>query len=67
MVYKVETIFVLSATSPINCIAAHCLINMVYLTACVSYQVVMTLHFLNGVVDDDESTYKSKITSKSLV
>ena len=34
----------LSATSYINCFAARCLINVVYLTACCLYQVMMTLH-----------------------
>ena len=53
----------LSVTSHINCIVAHCLINVVYLTAYCLYQVMMTLHFLNDVADDAESTYKSKITS----
>ena len=42
---------VLSVTSHINCIAARCLINVVYLTACV-YQVMMTLHFFNDVAND---------------
>ena len=36
-----------------NCIAARCLINIVCL-----YQVMMTLHFLNDVVNDAESTQK---------
>ena len=53
----------LSVTSHINCIVARCLINVVYLTACCLYQVMMTLHFLNDVANDTESTYKSKITS----
>ena len=38
------------------------LINVAYLTAC----VMMTLHFLNGIVIDVESTRKSIITSYSL-
>ena len=54
---------VLSVTSHINCIVARCLINVVYLTACCLYQVMMTLHFLNDVANDAESTQKSKITS----
>ena len=54
---------ILSVTSHINCIVARCLINVVYLTACCLYQVMMTLHFLNDVANDAESTYKSKITS----
>ena len=55
----------LSVTSHTNCIAARYLINVVYLTACSSglYQVMMTLHFLNDVANDAESTQKSKITS----
>ena len=53
----------LSVTSRINCIVARCLVNVVYLTACCLYQVMMTLHFLNDVANDAESTQKSKITS----
>ena len=41
----------------------HNLINVSYLTACYLYQVMMTLHFLNDVANDAESTLKSKITS----
>ena len=41
----------------------HNLINVSYLTACNLYQVMMTLHFLNDVANDAESTQKSKITS----
>ena len=41
----------------------HNLINVSYLTACYLYQVMMTLHFLNDVANDEESTQKSKITS----
>ena len=36
-------------------------LNVSYLTACYLYQVMMTLHFLNNVADDAESTQKSKI------
>ena len=54
---------ILSATSHINCIVARCLINIVYLTAWCLYQVMMTLHLLNDVANDAESTQKSKITS----
>ena len=39
------------------------LINVSYLTACYPYQVMMTLHFLNDVANDAESTQKWKITS----
>ena len=38
----------------------HNLINVSYLTACYLYQVMMTLHFLNDVAYDAESTQKSK-------
>ena len=38
----------------------HDLINVSYLTACYLYQVMMTLHFLNDVANDAESTQKSK-------
>ena len=41
----------------------HDLINLSYLTACYLYQVMMTLHFLNDVANDAESTQKSTITS----
>ena len=41
----------------------HNLINVSYLTACYLYQVMMTLHFLNDVANDAESTQKSKIMS----
>ena len=41
----------------------HNLINVSYLTACYLYQVMMTLHFLNDVANDTESTQKSKFTS----
>ena len=38
----------------------HNLINVSYLTACYLYQVMMTLHFLNDVANDAESTQKQK-------
>ena len=41
----------------------HSLINVSYLTACYLCQVMMTLHFLNDVANDAESTQKSKVTS----
>ena len=41
----------------------HNLINVSYLTACYLYQVMITLHFLNDVPSDAESTQKSKIMS----
>ena len=36
----------------------HYLINVSYLTACYLYQVMMTLHFLNDIANDAESTQK---------
>ena len=51
----------LSVTSHTNCITARCLINVVYLTACCLYQVMMTLHFLNDVANDAESTQNRKL------
>ena len=39
----------------------HILINVSYLTACYLYQVMMTLHFLNDVAYDTESTQTSKL------
>ena len=45
----------------------HNLINVSYLTECYLYQVMMTLHFLNDVANDAESTQISKITSWWLV
>ena len=53
----------LSVTAHINCIAACCLINMVYLMACAFILVMMILNFLNDITYDAESTQKSKITS----
>ena len=41
----------------------HNLINVSYLMACYLYQVMMTLHFLNDVANDVESTKKLKTTS----
>ena len=39
----------------------HSLINVSYLTACYLYQVMMTLHFLNDVANDAESTQNQKL------
>ena len=39
----------------------HNLINVSYLTACYLYQVMMTLHFLNDVAYDAESTQNRKL------
>ena len=47
----------LSVTVHINCSVAGCLINFVYLDMCL-YQVIMTLHSLNDVANDTESTQK---------
>ena len=44
----------------------HDLINVPYLTACYLYQVMMTLHFLNDVAYDAESTQALKIRHDSL-
>ena len=55
------SILYLSVTSHINCIVARCLINVVYLTACCLYQVMMTLHFLSDVANDAESTKNQKL------
>ena len=38
----------------------HNLINVLYLTACYLYQDMMTLHVLNDVANDAESTQKIK-------
>ena len=43
----------------------HDLINVSYLMACYLYQVMMTLHFLNDVAYDAESTQTSKIRHDS--
>ena len=43
----------------------HDLINVSYLTACYLYQVMMTLHFLNDVANDAESTQALKIRHDS--
>ena len=40
----------------------HNLINVSYLTACYLYQVMMTLHFLNDVANDAESTQIQKLS-----
>ena len=36
----------------------HNLINVSYRMACYLYQVMMTLHFLNDIANDPESTQK---------
>ena len=38
----------------------HNLINVSYLTVCCLYQVMIALHFLNGVANDAEPTQKIK-------
>ena len=53
----------LSVTLIITELFQHNLINVSYLTARYLYQVMMTLHFLNDVANDAESTQTSKITS----
>ena len=52
----------LSVTLILTELSQHNLINVSYLTACYLYQVMMTLHFLNDVANDAESTQTSKIT-----
>ena len=44
----------------------HNLINVSYLTACYLYQVMMTLHFLNDVAYDAESTQTSNLRHNRL-
>ena len=61
MVFEARQNHVLSVTSFINCIVAHCLINVVCL-----YQVMMTLHFLYDVANDTESTQKKYVIIASL-
>ena len=46
----------------LNALFQNDIINVSYLSACYLYQVMMTLHFLNDVANDDESTQKSKTT-----
>ena len=41
----------------------HNLINVSYLMVCYLKKVMMTLHFLNDVANDTDSTQKSKTTS----
>ena len=48
----------LSVTLILTELFQHNLINVSYLTACYLYQVMMTLHFLNDVANDAESTQK---------
>ena len=50
----------LSVTPDITELFQHNLINDSYLTACYIYQVMMTLHFLNDVANDAESTQNKK-------
>ena len=52
----------LSVTLILTELFQHNLINGSYLTACYRYQVMMTLHFLNDVANDAESTQTSEIT-----
>ena len=48
----------LSVTLILNELFQHNLINVSYLTTCYLYQVMMTLHFLNDIACDAESTQK---------
>ena len=54
---------ILSVTLIVTELFQHNVINVSYLTACYLNQVMMTLHFLNDVANDSESTQTSKITS----
>ena len=59
-----DNIYVYQSPLILTELIQHNLINVSYLTACYLYQVMMTLHFLNDVVNDAESTQTSKITSQ---
>ena len=61
--YKKACIFNYQSPLIITALFQHNLINVSYLTACYLYQVMMTLHFLNDVDYDAESTQTSKNTS----
>ena len=52
----------LSAASHINCNIARCLISVYISHGMCHYQVMMTLHFLNDVANDTESTQNSIIS-----
>ena len=58
---------ILSATSPINCIIApwpdkHCLSHGMCL-----YQVMLTLHFLNDVANENESFTRIQIGCENII
>ena len=65
MIYRISCIYnqLYQSTLILTELLQHNLINVSYLTACYLYQVMMTLHFLNDVANDAESTQKRKITS----
>ena len=63
--YKTILNSILSVTPNINWIVSTWPNKRSYLTACYLYQVMMTLHFLNDVAYDAESTQTSKIRHDS--
>ena len=63
MAYSIMIISIYQSPIILTELLQHNLINVSYLTACYLYQVMMTLHVLNDVANDAESTQKRKITS----
>ena len=62
IVYKVLDICFYQSRLILTALFQHDLIKVSYLTVCYLYQVMITLHFLNDVTNDAESTQTSKIT-----
>ena len=62
MTFKIFEIKFLRYQSPVILteLFQHNLISVSYLTACYLYLVIMTLHFLNDVAIDAESTHNKK-------
>ena len=56
----------ISVTSHINCIVAQCHDERCLSHGMCLYQLIMTLHFLNDVINDIELPPKSTIMAKSL-
>ena len=57
--HRVKTVFdIYQSPLVLTKLFQHNLINVSYPTACYLYQVMMTLHFLNDVANDAESTQK---------